>query len=206
MIGRTPFVALARASLVLGACVALSGCVTVLPKQKAVRLYRLTTRAPSAASSAGRATNLILERLQAPSESAGDGILTVSGTEVAYLSTGRWAAPAESLVHDAFKADVSAIDSGVKWARAGDPVDFRMGVVLIRFDADLADARRPTITVTGQIEVRTAEGKLAQVCPVAVQDQAANATMSAVAKAFSQAVDDLATRATVCLSAVPRQP
>ena len=206
MIGRTPFVALAQASLVLGVCVALSGCVTVLPKQKEVRLYRLTTRAPVAASSAGRATHLILERLRAPNESAGDGSLTVSGTEVAYLSTGRWAAPAESLVHEAFQADVSAIDPSVQWAAAGDPVDFRMGVVLTRFDADLADARRPTITVTGQIEVRTAEGRLAQVCPVAVQDQAANATMSAVAKAFSQAVDDLATRATVCLSAVPRQP
>ena len=206
MIGRTPLGTLAQASLVLGVCVALSGCVTVLPKQKAVRLYRLTTRAPAAASGAGRATHLILERLQAPSESAGDGILTVNGTEVAYLSTGRWAAPAESLVHDAFEADVSAIDSRVNWAAAGDPVDFRMGVVLTRFDVDLAEARRPAITVTGHIEIRTAQGKLAQACPVAVQDEAADATMSAVAKAFSQAVDDLATRATVCLSAVSSQP
>ncbi len=92
------------------AALALSGCVTLLPKTKPVDLYRfgaigapISAEAPVGAVGVFRASSLFQR------ESGGDQIVTISDGRVAFLAGTRWAAPAVTLwdaaVLSAFDAD-----------------------------------------------------------------------------------------------------
>ena len=91
-----PFAALALA----GSALALSGCISIFPKQAAAQLYRFGTEAgapaPTERGSDAR-TALILPPVTLPRASAGDQLLTVTGDEAAYVAGARWVSPAAVL-------------------------------------------------------------------------------------------------------------
>lgn len=98
----------------LGVCaIALSGCISLLPKSKPSQLYRFgdtpATTAP-AATSAGRTIGVTRAVGLFQREAAGDRLLTVTGDQTAYIAGARWVAPAQVLFDQAVlnAFDVSA--------------------------------------------------------------------------------------------------
>ena len=87
----------------IGACaLALSGCISLLPKSKPAQLYRFGA-APAAAPTAARPNAVAVFRTNGSfqGESADDRILTVTGGRAAYIAQSRWVAPAEILFNEA---------------------------------------------------------------------------------------------------------
>jgi len=88
---------------VVGACaVALSGCISLLPKSKPAQLYRFGP-VPAAAGAPARAGAVSVFRTNGSfaGEAADDRILTVSGGKAAYIAESRWVAPAVVLFDEA---------------------------------------------------------------------------------------------------------
>jgi cholesterol transport system auxiliary component len=95
-----PLLRLAAISL---CAVALSGCISLLPKSKPAQLYRFSA-APGAASAAAVHPNgvaVFRTNGKFQEESSDDRILTVDGGKAAYIAQSRWVAPAEVLFDEA---------------------------------------------------------------------------------------------------------
>jgi cholesterol transport system auxiliary component len=96
-------------AILLGApvlAVALSACISVLPKTKPDQLYSFghavdaaatAPRTPSTAAPEG----VLLAAVVFPRASTGDGILTVTGNRSAYIAQSRWIGPASVLFREA---------------------------------------------------------------------------------------------------------
>jgi cholesterol transport system auxiliary component len=100
-----PLLRLAAPRLLIGAvcAVALSGCISLLPKSKPSQLYRFS-QAPAAAPAAPARPNAVAvfrTNGKFQEEAADDRILTVSGGKAAYIAQSRWVAPAEVLFDQA---------------------------------------------------------------------------------------------------------
>ena len=83
---------------------ALSGCISLFPKADPIQLYRFGGTGLSQAqapASIGPKINYVRSGGTFALASASDGILTTTGTEVAYLSGARWAQPAPVLFEEA---------------------------------------------------------------------------------------------------------
>lgn len=97
-----------------GAALALSGCISLLPKTKPAHLYRFGQPLAAEAVSAPQGTigvfrtNATFQR-----EAAGDRLLTITDGKVAYIAETRWVAPAAVLwdqaVLAAFDADAGPV-------------------------------------------------------------------------------------------------
>ncbi|HEX4710026.1 ABC-type transport auxiliary lipoprotein family protein [Phenylobacterium sp.] len=88
---------------VIGACaLALSGCISLLPKSKSAQLYRFGA-VPPAASAPARPNAVAVFRANGSfqGEAADDRMLTVTGGKAAYIADTRWVAPAEILFNEA---------------------------------------------------------------------------------------------------------
>lgn len=127
----------------LGACaLALSGCISLLPKSKPAHLYTFGRPAPAAAGTTApqsaaavgvfRATGLFQH------ESAGDRLMTVSAdNKVEYIAQTRWAAPASVLFDEAV---LNAFDTGARNVRLvsrGEPArsDYALRLDVRNFEA-----------------------------------------------------------------------
>ncbi|MBE7218063.1 MAG: membrane integrity-associated transporter subunit PqiC [Caulobacteraceae bacterium] len=147
-----------RARIVAGvaaASVALIGCVSVLPKAAPVQLYRF-----GAADGAGTALVapapgapvVSLGGVVLPRAAAGDGLLTVTGDEAAYVAGARWVSPAVVLMRE---AAVRAFmrRPGVRLVGADAPAPLRLDLVVTDFDtvyptAGAAPSVRLVLTAT----------------------------------------------------------
>jgi cholesterol transport system auxiliary component len=91
----------------VGVCaLALSGCISLLPKSKPAQLYRFgaaPAAAPSPSLSPARPSAVAVFRTNGSfqGEAADDRILTVTGGKAAYIAASRWVAPAEILFNEA---------------------------------------------------------------------------------------------------------
>jgi len=96
--------ALLRLTAVCACAVALSGCISLLPKSKPAQLYRFgpssaATQGPAPASA--RAVAVYRTNGTFQGESADDRMLTVIGGKAAYIAQSRWVAPAAVLFDEA---------------------------------------------------------------------------------------------------------
>jgi len=177
---------------------ALSGCVSLLPKSKPAQLYRFgathaqPTRRPPGSSTVG----VFWSDGAFQRESAADRILTVTGDKVAYIAEVRWAAPAEVLfdqaVFDAFDAAGGRVRLAPRGAPA--PTDFVLRVdvrdfetryesgpnaaptVLVRLHATLTRDRGHTLLSDQLFEARA---------------PAADNRVGAIVAAYDKAVNDV---------------
>jgi cholesterol transport system auxiliary component len=107
--------ALLRLAAIAACALALSGCISLLPKSKPSQLY--TFGRPASAEPAATATSAVgVFRASGTfqHESAGDRLMTVTGPKVAYIAGARWAAPAAVLFDEAV---MNAFDTGAARAR-----------------------------------------------------------------------------------------
>jgi cholesterol transport system auxiliary component len=93
--------ALLRLAVIGAFAVALSGCISLLPKSKPAQLYRFGP--VPAGASAARPGSVAVFRTNGSfaGEAADDRILTLSGGKAAYIAESRWVAPAVVLFDEA---------------------------------------------------------------------------------------------------------
>ncbi|HEY9218983.1 MAG TPA: ABC transporter, partial [Phenylobacterium sp.] len=106
---------LIRPLLAAAAALALSGCISLLPKTDPAQLYRFgaVPQAAGAASSSGQ-IGILKPRSGFTQAAAGDRILTVTNGQAAYIAAARWVAPASVLFEEAV---ANAYDSNPGAAR-----------------------------------------------------------------------------------------
>jgi cholesterol transport system auxiliary component len=122
----------------------LSGCVSLLPKQTPVQLYRFGV--PPAAAPArdvavgrGEATlGVILSEVTLPRAALGDGVLTVKGDQAAYVAGARWLSPAVILFRDAAE---TAFQGRAGRVRLLDRGELGAASALLRLDVSEFDIR-----------------------------------------------------------------
>mgnify|MGYP001442267441 CR=1 FL=1 len=136
---------------------ALSGCISLLPKTKPAHLYRFgqpmtaeTVIAPQGRVGVFR-TNATFQR-----ESAGDRLLTVTDGQVAYIAETRWVAPAAVLWDEAVLAAFDADPGPVRLVSRGEPA---AADYVLRLDGRNFEARYergPNAAPTVVVRVRAA--------------------------------------------------
>lgn len=135
----TRFPAPLRLAAVAAAALALSGCISLLPKTKPSHLYRFGQPAGSQATTAAPGqigvfrTNATFQR-----EAAGDGILTITDGRAAYISETRWVAPAAVLWDEAVLAAFDADPGPVRLISRGEPAT---AAYVLRLDVRNFEAR-----------------------------------------------------------------
>ncbi|CAM3144518.1 ABC-type transport auxiliary lipoprotein family protein [Asticcacaulis taihuensis] len=147
-----------KVAALASAALALSGCVTLLPKTKPAQLYRfgytpeLVEQKAEAAGTAGRAvgmapTGIVFGTVTFPQDSAGDRIVTVEGSEVAYVAEARWTSAASGLFKDAISTGFARGSQTVTLEPRGPTAaNFRLDISVRKFETDYK-RNRPTVSV-----------------------------------------------------------
>jgi len=128
--------------------VALGGCISVFPKAKPVQLYRFGGAVEAPAAAPGRPAVTVLKGATVfPPSAAGDRILTVTGTESAYIGGARWVAPAAIMFDEALLRAFDAPGS-VRLVERGEPL---AAASTLRLDVRTFEARYPGPTAVVQV-------------------------------------------------------
>ena len=96
---KTPLTAL----ILTGAAVMLSACVSLFPKAEPAQLYRFGPQIEAAAETPAGANrvSVAMGPVDFAQASSGDRLLTMTGTEAAYIAGARWVSPAQDLFESA---------------------------------------------------------------------------------------------------------
>lgn len=137
---------LAAASL---SALALSGCVTLLPKSKPSQLYRFGVSAAASAPSRADAISVFRAAGNFPREAAGDRLLTITGARAAYIADARWVAPAEVLFDEAVANAFEAQSGRVRLVSRGGPgrADAALRLDVRNFEARFGEGPAPVVHV-----------------------------------------------------------
>jgi cholesterol transport system auxiliary component len=139
---------------VAATALALSSCISLLPKTKPSHLYRFgQTTAAAADAPAAQADQVGVFRANSvfQRESAGDRILTLSGGKVAYVAETRWVAPAATLWDEAVLAAFDADPGPARLISRGEPASaayvLRLDVRNFETRYDHGPKAAPTVVV-----------------------------------------------------------
>ncbi len=93
--------------------VGLSGCISILPKNKPSQLYRFGVERAAEPASApaavtGPMSGVVMQAVTFPRAAGGDQILTTTGGQAAYISESRWISPAQVLFQEAVQNSFDA--------------------------------------------------------------------------------------------------
>jgi cholesterol transport system auxiliary component len=177
----------------VGTCaLALSGCISLLPKTKPVQLYSFGA-APAAPLARPSSVAVFRTNGQFQEESSDDRILTVTGGKAAYVAESRWVAPAETLFNQALSNAFDA--SPVRLVARGQQGRFAYA---LRIDVRSFEARYisgPSAAPTVVVHVHAVLTKADQ-SPVGEEEfearvPAADNRVGAIVGAFDKAVGDV---------------
>jgi len=142
--------ALAAASLAGLLC----GCISVFPKESPAQLYRFGDFGPpSPAVMTPAAPGFVVETLPTTFDrpAAGDGILTMTGNEAAYIKGSRWVGTAQGLFESAVTRAFEASGGPARAMSRGEPSrpDYLLKLDVVRFEAhyDQGQESPPAIVV-----------------------------------------------------------
>lgn len=186
------------APLLAAACaLALSGCISVLPKEKPVQMYRfgVVAAAPPAAAApaSGARIGLVLARVELPRASAGDRILAITGEQAAYVGGARWVSPAAVLFEDSIDRAFDARSAGVRLLNRGE-TGASQGA--LRVEASDFEARYPAagappvVRVTLQAMLLRRNGSFVADQAFSAEAPAADNAVHAIVAAYDAAVAD----------------
>jgi cholesterol transport system auxiliary component len=129
---------------------ALSGCISLLPKSKPSQLYRFGQPTAEASAQAGTIGVFQAHGLF-PSEAASDRILTIDGGKAAYIAQSRWIAPASVLwieaVQNAFDADPGRVRLNARGQAGRSEYVMRLDVRSFEARYDDGVGSAPTVVV-----------------------------------------------------------
>ena len=171
----------------------LSGCISLFPRDKPVQMYRFGDRAPAPASSS--APTLVLKGATVfPPAAAGDRILTMTGSESAYIGGARWVTPASVLFDEALLRAFDAPGSPRLVERAeplGAPSTLRLDVRAfeVRYPGPRAVVQVRAVLIRNQDRTLIAEKMFEHDVPAS--DNRQGAIVAAIDQATGQAVADI---------------
>lgn len=187
---RVGAVALAAATL----SVMLSACVSVFPKQPPANLFRFgMTAPPAAAATSGERFGVLDTMTTFDRAAAGDRILTVSGSEAAYIKGSRWLTPASILFDEAVSRAFDGSGGPARLITHGQMVraDYLLKLDVRAFEAryEHGDKAAPTIVVTVHADLDRVSDRLpAGSRTFEASVPASDNRVGAIAAAFDQAV------------------
>lgn len=179
----------------------LAGCISLLPESEPVQLYRFgesTTIAKAQTDAPAFTVQLVNPAFKRAA--AGDRILTVNGTEAAYIKGARWVTSAEDLFGAALRrafndsgGPARLVDSG-DVARAGYALKLQVHAFEARYtrgqDAapDILVAMQATLTETS---TRSFAGQRAFSVSITADDNRVGAIVGAFDRAVTQVTGEL---------------
>lgn len=194
---------LLRAGVLAGLALALSGCITVFPKTKPAQLYRFDG-ADEASIGPGAASpdriGIVRVRGGFNSAASTDRIMTVTGSEIAYVAEARWAQPAVTLFDEAVTRAFTRQSGPVRLVARGElgraPYSLRLDVE--RFEAvyDRGGKAAPDIRIQiHAVLVRVSDRAVVRDQVIATHARASGNRVSAIVQAFElstqQALDEV---------------
>lgn len=188
-----------KVALAAAGAFALSGCA-LLSSPDPVQTYRFGGNASASAPSEGRAglRQVSLRRVQFPEAVEGDKLLSVTGTETAYIAGARWVSPAGDLfmesLENAFAAQAGRVRLlGPRELTRGDrSLDIDVRAFEARYEAPGAT---PTVVVTARARLLVLpERTVMAERTFTVEQPAAANRVSAIVEAFDIATRDLNTQ------------
>lgn len=188
--------ALLRLALAAAAAVALSGCVSLLPKAKPVHLYRFGADAAAPADATTGTVGVLRANGSFQREAAGDRLLTVTDGKVAYLAETRWAAPAAALwdeaVAGAFDADPGPTRLIARGERGAPDYALRLDVRAFETRYDHGPKAAPTVVVRVRaVLTRNSDRSLVAEKIFEARAEAARNRVRAIVPAYDRAVADV---------------
>jgi cholesterol transport system auxiliary component len=134
----------------IGVCaLALSGCISLLPKSKVSQMYRFGPTPAAAPAAQTGSVSVFRTNGDFQEEAADDRILTVSGGKAAYVAEARWVAPAQVLfdqaVVNAFDASPVRLIARGQQGHAAYALRIDVRSFEARYDSGLNEA--PTVVV-----------------------------------------------------------
>ena len=125
----------------------LGGCISLFPKTKPVQMYRFGDTAPAASAPAGTGVLVLKGATVFPPAAAGDHILTVTGSETAYIAGATWVSPA-SLMFDAALMRAFDAPGSARLVERGEPL---AAPSTLRLDVRAFEARYPGPSAVVQV-------------------------------------------------------
>lgn len=188
---------LLRAAAVAVSTLALTGCVSLLPKSKPVDLYRFGQPvAPAAVGAPVGQVGVLRINAVFQRESAGDRLLTITDGKAAYIAETRWVAPATVLWDQALVAAFDADPGHVRLVSRGEPASaayvLRLDVRNFETHYDRGAKTAPLVVVRarGAIMNGTGGGVLAERI-FETRVRASDNRVTAIVPAYDKAVADI---------------
>ena len=194
---RSPRIAI-RTLLGVAMVLSLGACVSLLPKSKPSQLYRFggapaAAQAPAPGPSAG--PGVVLVGVDFPRAAAGDGILTLTGDQAAYIGESRWVAPATVLFQEAAERAFDHPGARVRLLNRG---DIGAAAVLLRLDVrdfqavyDQGAAAAPEVVVSAYARMTGGDGRLIEARTYTSHKRAADNRVGAIVRAFDEATAEV---------------
>ncbi len=179
----------------VGACaLALSGCISLLPKSKPAHLYRFGQTTEAAPGPAVGTIGVFQANGTFAAEAGGDRILTIGGGKAAYIAQSRWVAPAAVLwnqavvrAFDAEKGKVRLVSRGQQ-ARGAYALRLDVRNFETRYDAGPESA--PTVLVRVRAVLTSADYAKTTEQVFEAKATAADNRVGAIVGAYDEAVND----------------
>lgn len=177
---------------VLSAGLGLAGCITLFPKAADATLYRFEAQTPAATAPAQRQATILHLPTRFTAASAGDRILTVTGSQAAYIAGARWVAPASTLFDEALNHAIETSASS-RLASQGDLTrpDYTLRVDVLTFETRYLAGPRSPPTVVVQVRGSLANTRTRVTAGDTVLSATAEASdnrVGAIVEAYDQAV------------------
>jgi cholesterol transport system auxiliary component len=141
-----------RLAVVTTIALSLAGCISLLPKDKPVQLYRFGSETPPPVSAAAStATRFTVRNAEMTFDRAasGDRILTTEGDQAAYIAGGRWVGGAFSLYGEAVAQSFAFYGGPARLLAPGEPTraDYTLKLDVRTFEARYEHGRNAPPTV-----------------------------------------------------------
>jgi cholesterol transport system auxiliary component len=190
---------LLRVSAAVGLALALSGCISLLPKTKPSQLYRFgasaaSSAAPAATAARGAPVGVLRAGGMFQREAAGDRILTLTGERAAYIAQARWVAPAEVLFDQALSAAFDGAQGRARLVARGEPVriDYALRLDVRNFETHYDGGRAPVVLVRVRAVMSSAANREQPVEQVfEARAPAGDNRVGAIVQAYDKAIADV---------------
>lgn len=175
--------------------VALSGCISLLPKSKPATLYRFGPEPAAGATTAAQPGAVAVFRTNGKfqEEAADDRILTIDGGKAAYIAQSRWVAPAEVLFDEALGQafDASPIRLIARGQQGRSAYALRIDVRNFEARYDAGSNAAPLVVVRVHAALTRADQTSVGEQDFEARVPAAQNRVGAIVAAFNKAVSDV---------------
>ncbi|PZQ58161.1 MAG: ABC transporter [Phenylobacterium zucineum] len=188
---------LLRLAGIAATALALSGCVSLLPKTKPAHLYRFGQPLAAEAITAPQGTVGVFRAASIfQRESAGDRLLTITDGKAAYVAETRWVAPAAILWDEAVLAAFDADHGPVRVISRGEPAsaDYALRLDVRNFEAVYEHGAKAAPTVVVRVRAAITGGKDRSLISDKIFEKrvkAADNRVGAIVPAYDRAVAEI---------------